>query len=163
VTIRQVVRVFGHYGDGDLDILLTGVAGSSEYISRVYRNDGGSFVDIVAGLPLEIQGAQRRGINCWIRVDMDGAQSETLDDLEYALNLFGLQSSGPRARRIFARSEWRPLDDGRQVTESRIARLRLAPGGRIAPSEFNIAVQLPAPERSEHIPMEPIKSTWTTS
>ena len=46
----------------------------------MYRNDGGSFVDIVAGLPLEIQGAQRRGINCWIRVDMDGAQSETLDE-----------------------------------------------------------------------------------
>jgi predicted nucleotidyltransferase len=42
---------WGDYdNDGDLDILLTGDEGSGSNISRVYRNDGGSFVDIVAGL-----------------------------------------------------------------------------------------------------------------
>jgi uncharacterized membrane protein YeaQ/YmgE (transglycosylase-associated protein family) len=42
---------WGDYdNDGDLDILLTGRTGPSGYIPRVYRNDGGSFVDIVAGL-----------------------------------------------------------------------------------------------------------------
>jgi predicted nucleotidyltransferase len=41
---------WGDYdNDGDLDILLTGDTGSAA-ISRIYRNDGGVFTDIVAGL-----------------------------------------------------------------------------------------------------------------
>ncbi len=40
---------WGDYdNDGDLDILLTGLGPS---ISRIYRNDGGTFTDIEAGLP----------------------------------------------------------------------------------------------------------------
>jgi len=42
---------WGDYdNDGDLDILLTGYSTSGS-IARVYRNDGGSFTDISAGLP----------------------------------------------------------------------------------------------------------------
>ncbi|MFC1573445.1 FG-GAP-like repeat-containing protein, partial [Candidatus Eisenbacteria bacterium] len=42
---------WGDYdNDGDLDILLTGLA-SSDLISHVYRNDAGLFTDIGAGLP----------------------------------------------------------------------------------------------------------------
>lgn len=36
--------------DGDLDLLLSGIA-ISGLTARVYRNDGGTFVDIAAGLP----------------------------------------------------------------------------------------------------------------
>ena len=46
--------VWGDYDDdGDLDILLTGLASGSGSIpiSRVYRNDAGTFADIGAGLP----------------------------------------------------------------------------------------------------------------
>lgn len=45
---------WGDYdNDGDLDILLTGAQTDSGYIpfTRIYRNDGGSFTDIQAGLP----------------------------------------------------------------------------------------------------------------
>jgi len=35
--------------DGDADLLLTGISGVS-YISRIYRNDSGSFTDISANL-----------------------------------------------------------------------------------------------------------------
>ena len=43
---------WGDYDDdGDLDILLTGINPSGDRISRVYRNDGGTFNDIAAGLP----------------------------------------------------------------------------------------------------------------
>jgi subtilase family serine protease len=42
---------WGDYdNDGDLDLVLTGQAGSG-LISRVYRNDAGTFTDIQAGLP----------------------------------------------------------------------------------------------------------------
>src|ERR1043165_5461385 len=41
---------WGDYdNDGELDILLTGKT-SSALVSKVYRNDGGSFTDIAAGL-----------------------------------------------------------------------------------------------------------------
>jgi hypothetical protein len=58
---------WGDYdNDGDLDILLTGYTGSAR-ISRVYRNDGGSFVDIVAGLT-----GVRHGSVAWGDYDNDG-------------------------------------------------------------------------------------------
>jgi len=42
---------WGDYdNDGDLDILLTGYTSGFEGISRVYRNDGGAFTDIGAGV-----------------------------------------------------------------------------------------------------------------
>ncbi|MBU0710527.1 VCBS repeat-containing protein, partial [bacterium] len=43
---------WGDYdSDGDLDVLIVGDKGSHNYISKVYRNDSGSFVDINANLP----------------------------------------------------------------------------------------------------------------
>jgi uncharacterized repeat protein (TIGR01451 family) len=43
---------WGDYdNDGDLDILLTGTLKSGGHITRVYRNTGGNFTDIGAGLP----------------------------------------------------------------------------------------------------------------
>jgi len=43
---------WGDYdNDGDLDILLAGTTSYSGEISRIYRNDDGSFVNIAAGLP----------------------------------------------------------------------------------------------------------------
>ncbi|AFY82417.1 SBBP repeat-containing protein [Oscillatoria acuminata] len=44
---------WGDYdGDGDLDILLTGDSnGNSNGIAKIYRNDGGNFIDIAANLP----------------------------------------------------------------------------------------------------------------
>lgn len=42
---------WGDYdNDGDLDLLLTGRDGGNAKISRVYRNNGGAFSDIIAGL-----------------------------------------------------------------------------------------------------------------
>ena len=51
--VTQASVAWGDYdNDADLDILLTGVlSGGSPFISRVYRNDGGAFTDIAAGLP----------------------------------------------------------------------------------------------------------------
>ncbi len=51
--VKDGFASWGDYdGDGDLDVLLSGISGppSREVISRVYRNDGGAFVDIGAGL-----------------------------------------------------------------------------------------------------------------
>ena len=43
---------WGDYdGDGDLDILLSGEPSGGGQITRIYRNDGGVFTDIEAGLP----------------------------------------------------------------------------------------------------------------
>ena len=51
IGVRRGSVAWGDYdNDGDLDILLTGETSSSGYISKVYRNDGGSFVDISASL-----------------------------------------------------------------------------------------------------------------
>jgi len=52
--------------DGDLDILLAGDTGS-ELTSRVYRNDGGTFVDLCAPLP-----GVRNGSVAWGDYDNDG-------------------------------------------------------------------------------------------
>ena len=58
---------WGDYdNDGDLDFLLTGYTGS-EGISRIYKNDGGSFSDIGAGLP----GVWYSGV-AWGDYDNDG-------------------------------------------------------------------------------------------
>jgi hypothetical protein len=52
--LTVVVRGSSDWGDydndGDLDILLTGYIGSLKRISKIYRNDEGSFIDIGAGL-----------------------------------------------------------------------------------------------------------------
>ncbi|MCP4540531.1 MAG: DUF11 domain-containing protein, partial [Chloroflexi bacterium] len=48
--VRDSSAAWGDYdNDGDLDVLLTGYTGSSQ-ISRIYRNDAGSFIDIDAGM-----------------------------------------------------------------------------------------------------------------
>ena len=51
--VRFGAARWGDYdNDGDLDLLLTGnQPGVAGRISRIYRNDGGVFTDIVAGLP----------------------------------------------------------------------------------------------------------------
>ena len=51
--VRLSSVAWGDYdNDGDLDILLTGLAYGGGYTARVYRNDGmGAFADINAGLP----------------------------------------------------------------------------------------------------------------
>ncbi len=64
---------WGDYdNDGDLDILLTGYAGSTGYggsgcVSRVYRNNNGTFTDIDAGL----QGVFNSSV-AWGDYDNDG-------------------------------------------------------------------------------------------
>ncbi|MCA9727713.1 MAG: VCBS repeat-containing protein, partial [Candidatus Eisenbacteria bacterium] len=67
--------------DGDLDILLTGYDPLTVSLySRVYRNDGGSFSDIVAGLVGVFAGA-----GSWADYDNDG----DLDALISGLDEFG--------------------------------------------------------------------------
>jgi len=53
--------------DGDLDILLTGLDDTSNSVSKVYRNDSGSFTDITANL----QGVGASSAN-WGDYDNDG-------------------------------------------------------------------------------------------
>jgi predicted nucleotidyltransferase len=65
---------WGDYdNDGDLDLALAGLATSGDTISKVYRNDGGTFTDIGAGL-----GGVERGFIVWGDYDNDG-------DLDLAL------------------------------------------------------------------------------
>ena len=74
---------WGDYdNDGDLDILLTGSFGGP--VARVYRNTGGAFVDIGAGLT----GVQNGSV-AWGDYDNDG-------DLDILLT--GLRAGGPVAR-----------------------------------------------------------------
>ena len=67
--IRDGAVHWGDYdNDGDLDLFLCGSTDQpSSYISRVYRNDSGSFVDINAGLP-----GVRFGEGSWVDYDNDG-------------------------------------------------------------------------------------------
>jgi hypothetical protein len=37
--------------DGDLDLLVSGISTADTRVSKIYRNDGGDFIDIEAGLP----------------------------------------------------------------------------------------------------------------
>jgi len=53
--------------DGDLDVLLAGESGTSTYISKVYRNNGGIFTDINAPLTGIYEGAV-----AWGDYDKDG-------------------------------------------------------------------------------------------
>ena len=58
---------WGDYdSDSDLDILLTGFTGS-DYISRIYRNDGGTFVNVAAPITQVLRGAA-----IWGDYDNDG-------------------------------------------------------------------------------------------
>ena len=54
-------------GDGDLDIALTGDLGDGNLYSGVFRNDGGQFTDIHAGLPPLLNGSV-----AWGDFDQDG-------------------------------------------------------------------------------------------
>jgi hypothetical protein len=66
VTYSSVA--WGDYDtDGDLDILLTGSTNSSDYISKIYRNDSGIFTDINSGLT-----GVYRGSVAWGDMDGDG-------------------------------------------------------------------------------------------
>ncbi|MGM0947256.1 MAG: FG-GAP-like repeat-containing protein, partial [Bacteroidota bacterium] len=59
---------WGDYdGDGDLDILLAGDDTGSNQLTKIYRNDGGTFVDINAGLE-----GIRLGSVSWGDYDGDG-------------------------------------------------------------------------------------------
>ena len=69
-TNRESSGAWGDYdNDGDLDILLAGwLGGSSDAITRVYRNDGGgTFTDIDAGMT-----GMFRGSSAWGDYDNDG-------------------------------------------------------------------------------------------
>jgi hypothetical protein len=60
--------VWGDYdSDGDLDFLLTGLGNNDTYLASVYRNDGGTFTDINAGL----SGVQNAAA-AWGDYDNDG-------------------------------------------------------------------------------------------
>jgi hypothetical protein len=78
---------WGDYdGDGDLDLALSGLSGGIA-ICRVYSNDGGSFVDIGAGLP-----GVRSGSLAWGDFDNDG-------DLDLAIS--GTLSTSVAITRIY--------------------------------------------------------------
>jgi len=83
---------WGDYdNDGDPDLLLTGLTGPNddcEPITRVYRNDGGSLVDIGAGLP-----GVHLGKAAWGDYDGDG-------DLDIALT--GLDAADAGLLRVYA-------------------------------------------------------------
>ena len=70
--------------DGDLDILLSGMNPSNQQITRIYRNNGGSFSDLGAGLP----GVSSGSLACG---DMDG-------DGDLDLLLTGQGTSSPLSR-----------------------------------------------------------------
>ncbi len=70
---------WGDYdNDGDLDIVMSGQASGNQYVTKIYRNEGGSFSDIDAGLPGSLE-----SIVAWGDYDSDGdldilANSSTL-------------------------------------------------------------------------------------
>ncbi len=69
--------LWGDYdNDGDLDILMGGYLTFIDGVKKIYRNDGGRFIDIVAGLP----GATRSSA-VWGDFDSDG-------DLDIVLTSF---------------------------------------------------------------------------
>jgi hypothetical protein len=81
---------WGDYdGDGDLDILLTGQNSTREMISRVYRNDGGFFNPIEAGL----RGVQSSSV-AWGDYDGDGDLDILLTGQWTGQDAGGLNTSG---------------------------------------------------------------------
>jgi len=86
--VNQCSAAWGDYdNDGDLDILLTGYQTSGERISRIYRNDGGSFIDINAGM-MEVS----NGSGAWGDYDNDG-------DLDILLS--GLTNTSEKITKIY--------------------------------------------------------------
>ncbi|WP_338022527.1 FG-GAP-like repeat-containing protein [Argonema antarcticum] len=70
--VRRGSVAWGDYdNDGDLDILLTGESQLNGEISRIYRNDGGSFTDVNAPLIGSLTGV-RFGSAVWGDYDNDG-------------------------------------------------------------------------------------------
>ena len=67
VFLEGAVEWGDYDNDGDPDLLITGLNSSLENINRVYRNDGGTFTDIEAGLT-----GIRRGDISWVDYDVDG-------------------------------------------------------------------------------------------
>jgi predicted nucleotidyltransferase len=53
--------------DGDLDLLLSGISNTSDRVTKVFRNDGGTFIDILASLPGIVVGSV-----AWGDFDNDG-------------------------------------------------------------------------------------------
>jgi hypothetical protein len=76
---------WGDYdNDGDLDILASGYwGGGANGLTRVYRNDGGTFVDAEAGLPGRYYSAV-----AWADYDNDGDLDVTLAGTPNGLNVF---------------------------------------------------------------------------
>jgi uncharacterized repeat protein (TIGR01451 family) len=93
---------WGDYdNDGDLDILLTGEAGSGR-VSKVYRNDGaGAFSDTGAGLT-----GVRDSSAAWGDVDNDGS----LDIL-----LTGVDNTGIRVSKVYRNEECPDLSIAKQA------------------------------------------------
>jgi uncharacterized repeat protein (TIGR01451 family) len=95
--ISQGWVAWGDYdNDGDLDVLLTGRPSTNSAVSRVYRNDGGNFVDIDAGL-VGVSG----GEVAWGDYDNDG-------DLDILLT--GYDASWYGETRIYRNEDCPPPD-----------------------------------------------------
>jgi len=76
---------WGDYdNDGDLDLLISGSQADSVFITRIYRNDAGSFVDINAGFPGFASSSA-----AWADYDNDG-------DLDFAI--MGLSGGVPTTK-----------------------------------------------------------------
>jgi len=88
--VSMSAAAWGDYdNDNDLDILLIGRDGSQNEIARVYRNDQGSFVDIIAGLR-----GVRDGSVAWGDYDNDG-------DLDILLSGDATQAGAARFAEIY--------------------------------------------------------------
>ena len=101
---------WGDYdNDGDLDILLTGSFGGGS-VAKVYRNTGGAFVDIGAGLA----GVNSNSV-AWGDYDNDG-------DLDILLTGYGVGVGGGPVAKVYrndgpaAGSGWNFVDSGAQLT-----------------------------------------------